>query len=652
MDFFACDGDLSRHFDTYEPRAGQQKMAEVVARLIDGELLQPPRANVLVIEAETGIGKTLAYLVPALLSGKRVVVSTATLTLQDQIMNKEVPLIARILGREVPVVCIKGRQNYLCRYRWFQYFESAQVPDEDIGDCQRISAWLAGTETGDRAELSWLPERSPLWPKISAQSNQCLGSECPESGDCFINRLRKKAGRASLMVVNHHLFFSDLALRQRGYGEVLPRCEGVIFDEAHHIENVATTFFGKTFSQYQLFDLVSDIDRQAEADLDPDTRRRIVGSARGVQQRTTEFASLLPAQPGKFPLAEFIQRYSPVKWHQEVDLLAAGMTRLAEELGRCSGFGEGWRNFEKRLDELKDNLLEIALADDREPIDDAVHWYERRERSLLLSATPVNVAQLLTNSLYLAVDWCIMTSATLSSGGDFRYLQERLGLDDSAEFLRLASPFDYQKRTLLYIPETGFPEPAEKQFTERSCQQALELLRLSNGRGLVLCTSFRGMESMATYLEEHLDYPVLVQGRGSRSSLLRSFKANKGSVLVAVASFWEGVDVQGDTLSCVIIDKLPFEVPTDPVIQARIQRIKEQGGNPFFDFQIPRAILTLRQGVGRLMRSADDRGIIAILDIRLFSKGYGKYFRASLPPSPIVRTLPPIAEFFAPARAS
>jgi len=650
LDFFSHDGCLAGYLENYEPRDGQQKMADAVSRAIDGdggEDREVDRARVLVIEAETGIGKTLAYLVPAVLSGKRVVVSTATLTLQDQIMHKEVPLIEKVLAREVPVVCIKGRQNYLCLYRWFQYQGSGQIHEEDVADCARIGKWLEHTESGDRAELHWLPERSFLWPRISAHSNQCLGSDCPESDSCFVNRLRKKAGGALLLVVNHHLFFSDLALRQTGYGEVLPRYEGVVFDEAHHIENVATMFFGKTFSQYQLFDLVADIERQAEVDLDPDMHNRIVSSARGVQQRTEEFASLFPAQPGKFHLHEFVRHYSASGWQQEVDLLAAGIERLAKDLDSCGGYGEGWRNLEKRAVELKTNLVEIGLTENPDRSSAYVHWYERRERSLILSATPINVAHLLTNSLYLAVDWCIMTSATLSSGGNFRYLQERLGLDDSSEFLRLPSPFDYPKRTLLYIPESSFPGPADQGFSEQSCKRAADLLQLSRGRGLVLCTSFRGMDNMAAYLEEHLDYPVLVQGRGSRNSLLRSFRANSGSVLVAVASFWEGVDVQGETLSCVIIDKLPFEVPTDPVIQARMQKVTEMGGNPFFDFQVPRAILTLRQGVGRLMRAADDRGVIAILDVRLFTKGYGKRFRASLPPSPVVRTLEPIAEFFA-----
>ncbi len=647
-DYFSPDGPLARCLEKFEPRVGQKGMAEAVARIISGDS-QPTTdefaARVLVVEAETGIGKTLAYLIPAILSGQRLVVSTATLNLQDQIMKKEVPLIAAMLGREIPAICIKGRQNYLCRYRWHQYQAAAQLSLVDDSECRRIEDWLGETDTGDRAELEWLPERSGLWPKISAHSNQCLGGDCPEAGECFVSQVRKRAGNATLLVVNHHLFFSDLALRHNGFGEVLPRYEGVIFDEAHHLENVASSFFGSSFSQYQFSDLLADISRQAEIDLDPDRLDRVLGTIRGLRQRTEEFVSLFPARFGRYRLDSLVAELTESAWQLEVELLATGIERLAEELSACSQYGEGWKSLEKRGRELHKNLLEIALPDC--PTTGAfVYWYERRERSVVLSATPVDVAQHLEKSLYSEVAWCVMTSATLSSAGEFGYLRSRLGLGEATEFLRFASPFDYQRRTLLYVPENSFPEPASPDFSAMACARAVDILRLSRGRGLVLCTSFRGLESMAQFMEEQLDFPLLVQGRASRNALLREFCDRTDSVLLAVASFWEGVDVPGDALSCVIIDKLPFEVPTDPVIQARSQAITEAGGNPFFEFQIPRAILSLRQGVGRLMRAADDRGVIAILDVRLFTKGYGKTFRLSLPPSPVVRTLEPIAEFF------
>lgn len=649
-DFFSDSGLLSEFLDNFEPRFGQEEMAKAVAEVIANEEYDiygedglPTRS--LVVEAETGIGKTLAYLIPALLSGKRVVVSTATLNLQDQIMNKDVPLLSKVLNKDIGVVCIKGRQNYLCMYRWFQYRAAGQLfLSQDEGTL--IEKWLEQTATGDRAELEWLPERSGLWPKISATSSQCLGSDCPDGHSCFITQLRKQAGSAALLVVNHHLFFSDLALRQGGYGEVLPRYEGVIFDEAHHIENVATTFFGQAFSQYQLYDLITDIDRQAEVDLDPQKRNSIVSSSLGLKQRTEEFASLFPEQRGKFHLGEFIRQFGAGGWVTEVNHLATGILRLSKELGKCKVYGDGWKTLESRAVELHDNLLIISLPVNQAEQGGYVHWYERRERSVALSATPIDVSEHLERTLYSSVEWCVMTSATLSSGGDFTYMFERLGLSKSTKTLRLSSPFDYKGRTQLYIPQTQFPEPSNPRYQEEACEKAYEILTCSRGRGLVLCTSFRGMDRMADYLEERLDYPILVQGRGSRSSLLKLFSENHESVLVAVASFWEGVDIQGESLSCVIIDKLPFEVPSDPVIKARIEMITERGGNAFFDFQVPRAILSLRQGVGRLMRAATDRGVIAILDVRLFTKGYGRRFLRSLPPSPLVRTLQPVAEFY------
>jgi ATP-dependent DNA helicase DinG len=624
-------------------------MSEAVAEIIQREssaLSLQTESRLLVVEAETGIGKTLAYIAPIVLAGKRAVISTATLNLQDQIMNKEVPLVEKVIGKDISALCIKGRQNYLCLYRWYQYRSAAQMSLLDDSYCERVEQWLNETHTGDRAELEWLPERSSFWYKISSQSNQCLGGDCPEGSGCFVNQVRKKAGSASLLVVNHHLFFSDLALRQAGFGEVLPRYEGVVFDEAHHIENVATTFFGKTFSQYQVLDLLSDIERQAETDLDPGKCERMLGAASGLKKRAEEFASMFPVQHGKFHLDTLISQVSPRAWRSEVELLALGIERIAADLADCSKYSEGWATLEKRALELHANLLGIALKNDAPETAGFVHWYERRERSVTLSATPVNVASHLQKTLYASVEWCIMTSATLSSGGDFSYFRERLGLGESVAFLQFASPFDYKRQSLLYVPEISFPEPAARDYPDSACERACDLLQLSKGRGLVLCTSFRGMESMAQYLEEHLDFPVLVQGRGSRNALLKSFRDTNESVLVAVASFWEGVDVQGESLSCVIIDKLPFEVPTDPVVQARVQAVTDRGGNAFYEFQIPRAILTLRQGVGRLMRSATDRGVIAILDVRLFTKGYGSRFRKSLPPSPVVRSLEPVAEFY------
>ena len=623
-------------------------MAQAVASVLEhgagGEGGDGPSAQILLVEAETGIGKTLAYLLPAVLSGQRLVISTATINLQDQILQKEIPLISRLLNQEIPVICVKGRQNYLCLYRWFQYRASPQLSLLEDPDCDRIESWLQTTTTGDRAELAWLPDRSPLWARISAQSHQCLGNECPEGAVCFVNQLRRRAGAARLLIVNHHLFFSDLSLKRAGYGEILPRYEGVIFDEAHHLENVATTFFGITFSHYQLLDLLGDIERQAHADLTSGQTERLRAVVSGLGRRLDRFIALFPSERGRYPLDPLAEKID--RWQEEVEGMVAGIDHLGRDIAGLAVLSEGWHVLEKRATELMENLVTIALPGERPETDGYVRWYERRERALSLSSTPIKIAGQLRQYLYPGIDSCILTSATLTTGGDFSYIRDRLGLDGEIETLQLHSPFDYSRRTLLYVPEKGFPEPAESGFSERVCARVSDILRISKGRALVLFTSFKGMESMASHLHEHLSYPVLVQGSASRHALLERFKEETDSVLLAVASFWEGVDVPGESLSCVIIDKLPFEVPSDPVIQARVGAISAAGGRPFFDFQIPRAVLGLRQGVGRLMRASNDRGLIAIMDVRLFTRGYGRTFVASLPPSPVVRSMDAVVQFF------
>ncbi len=641
---FGKNGKLSAGLKGFEPREGQQQMAEAVMEtLASAADSEDGRAAVLLVEAETGIGKTLAYLVPALLSGQRVVISTATITLQDQILKKEIPLLSKILDMEIPALCMKGRQNYLCHYRWFQHRSSPQTSFTSHHDEEKIESWLARTETGDRAELSWLPDRTPLWPKISAQSNQCLGGDCPEFSLCFVNRLRKRAGSARLLIVNHHLFFSDLALRQAGFGEILPRYQSVIFDEAHHLENVATNFFGKHFSHFQFLDLLADLERQGAIDLSPTACDRITSYGRGLKQRLENFSAIFPAKKGRFPLLPLLEKTDT--WRENIENITEGFAQLAKRCADLSVHGEIWNMFAERAGSLQENLQHIAGVEQK-GADYFIRWYERRERTVSLSATPVKIADELESCLYSSVDSIVLTSATLTTGGDFKYVRERLGLDETAKTLCLHSPFDYQGRTLLYVPEQGFPEANAKDYADILCDRIYQLLQISRGRALVLFTSFRAMDIVAEYLENKLDYPVLVQGTASRAALLDEFRDKTDSVLLAVASFWEGVDISGESLSCVVIDKLPFEVPSDPVIQARMKAIEADGGKPFFQFQVPRAILSLRQGVGRLMRSSNDRGVIAILDIRLYSKGYGRIFRGSLPPSPVVRSLEDVELFF------
>lgn len=453
-----------------------------------------------------------------------------------------------------------------------------------------------------------------------------------------MNKLRKNASKARLLIVNHHLLFSDLALRKGGHGEVLPRYEAVVFDEAHHIENVATSFFGKSFSHYQVLDLLSDLEQQAEADLPAESFDTFAAELSGVKQRLDGFAKFFPAKKGRYPLTQLIEK-EPDAWREQIEILSSALSRVGEKADKNSAYSEIWRGLSSRAFELDKLLHEVSLGNEEAVHHGYVHWYERRERSVVISATPVHVASDIEQTLFRSLDCCIFTSATLSAGGSFSYLQRRLGLPETTEYLQLASPFDYAGRTKLYVPENSFPEPSSHNFLPKVCERVAELINLVEGRTLVLFTSFRGMDAVAEHLEYAVDYPVFVQGSLPRKTLLEKFAKEKESVLLAVASFWEGVDVQGDSLSCVVIDKLPFEVPSDPVLMARVDEIQANGGKPFFDFQIPRAILSLKQGVGRLMRSSTDKGVIAILDVRLFSKGYGRTFRKSLPPSPVVRTL-------------
>jgi ATP-dependent DNA helicase DinG len=651
-DIFGPGGRLSTCLPHFVPRDGQSAMAEAVAAALLGasppEAEEQKKARVLLVEAETGIGKTLAYLVPAVLSGQRIVISTATLNLQDQIINKDLPLVERVLDQKISFLCIKGRENYLCHYRWYQYCSNPQLSLLDDPWVEKIDSWLKKTTTGDRAELDWLSKKSGLWSRISSQSNHCLGGDCPEAAGCFINQLRKKAGSCRLLIVNHHLFFSDLTLRKSGYGELLPRYESVIFDEAHHLENVASAFFGKSFSQYQLIDLLGDLERQLHSDstvLPPELLDALLASVSGLKMRLDAFARIFPVKAGRFVLESLVRDLTQEVWQEEVERLSASITDLEGRLGECAHYGENWNVIRKRAGELNDNLRDIALFFDNNNYT-YVHWYEKRERAVIISATPIDVAAELRKNLYNKIGCCVLTSATLSSGGSFSYIKDRLGLDESTEVAQFSSPFDYRNRTILYIPEESFPEPTAQGFHHLVGERVLDILRLSQGRALILCTSFKGMDALAAFIEGALDFPVLVQGRASRNSLLRSFREETHSVLLAVASFWEGIDVAGESLSCLIIDKLPFEVPSDPVIQARIERIKDDGGKPFFDFQVPRAILTLRQGVGRLMRSVTDRGVIAIMDVRLFKKGYGRIFLRSLPPSPITRNMNDIENFY------
>ncbi len=647
---FTSNGILAQHLKGYEPRPGQSEMAEAVHNILTSNTdikVEFDQADCLVAEAETGLGKTLAYLIPAALSGRKVIISTNTRNLQDQILDREIPFIQNYILPDLKAMCIKGRQNYLCLNRWHQtHTEKQSSLFREKGDKDLINEWIDNTNYGDRSELSWLKSASPLWQKICCQSQTCSGSECPEKARCFLNRLRKDAAACNLLIVNHHLLFSDLAVRKTGYGEVLPRYEAVVFDEAHHVENVATTFFGHSFSKYQVNDLVGDMLRSTSV-LTEKEKKTTSALATALTADTEALGILFPMEKGRFPLDQFISQKPAVE--VATAKVSDSLNRLAEMAEKLPSNGEPWDHYANRCYELDSRLTLITADLFNESIDNETHytyWFERTDRNLTLNATPIDVSQELKDTLFSATAACVFTSATLRTGSSFTYFLKRLGLSEDTQTFCFPSPFDYANRTLLYIPKNSFPEPASPAYQQQAQDQIKLLVQASQGRALILFTSFRAMESAFEYLKDTCPYPMLMQGDAPRHVLLQRFFDDSDSVLFGVSSFWEGVDVPGNSLSLLIIDKLPFEVPSDPVIMARINKIKANGGNPFFDFQVPRAILSLRQGVGRLMRTTKDKGVIAILDIRLYSKGYGRRFLKSLPPSPITRTPEQVTDFF------
>ncbi|OQX05839.1 MAG: hypothetical protein BWK76_26940 [Desulfobulbaceae bacterium A2] len=637
MSFFAPAGLLAACLPGYEPRSGQAEMAAAVAEALaaaGGE----EQARCLLVEAGTGLGKTLAYLVPAVLSGRKVVVSTATRNLQEQILQRDIPWLQRHVDPQLDALCVKGRQNYLCLLRWQQLLAD-RLPglagDEPL---ERIAGWLVTSEFADRGELPWLSDSDPLWRTIRAEAQLCPGSDCPLAAPCHLNRLRRRAAAARLLVVNHHLLFSDLAVRQGGHAEVLPRYEVLILDEAHHAEQVAGSYFGVSFSRQQVLELCLDIERAATG-MTP-----AVLSARGVAARTELFFALFPAERGRFGLADLLQ-HRPALASQSAGVqndLEALAARLEEDQDV-----RGAEQLRRRALELADRLARLLPEDDDETCGSPeVRWYERRERSLLLSSTPLEVAPIFQDNLYGAVAACVLTSATLTVDGDFDYVRRNLGLPEDTATLVCPSPFDYVRQSLLYVPEDDFPPPGSPGHPPALHERLLELIRAAGGRSLLLFTSLGAMTAAHQALEGRLPYPLLLQGAASRASLLDEFRRDERSVLLGVASFWEGVDIPGPALSCVVIDKLPFEVPSDPVMMARMDKMRSEGAEPFQTYQVPRAILALRQGVGRLLRSSADRGVVAILDVRLCRKGYGRRFLRSLPPFPLTRDLDDVRTFF------
>jgi ATP-dependent DNA helicase DinG len=651
-------GGLSRVLPGYEPRAAQLAMAASVE-----DALSHGRA--LVIEAGTGTGKTLAYLLPAARSGLKVVVSTATKTLQEQLADKDVPLL-RALGVDAKVAFLKGRQNYLCLLRFEQFLRNPTFAvREEAALLESVEAWAATTGTGDRAELTGLPENLASWRDLSASADQCLGAKCSHYDRCFVFRMRRQAAEADVVVVNHHLFFADLALRSSSAGDagagVLPKYDAVVFDEAHAVEEVATEHFGAELSSFRVSELARDSLKALQS---RPQMLEAAGLAKRLSREGRDFFDLAmeTAQERQTHSVKSSRKGGrlPVQSESARWALLPGALRPAEaerqklvELTRALGAALSNRGDEE-LALLERRCLalgaDLALFSEAQRLPELIHWAESRAGHLFLHASPIEVAGLLQDKLYDRIGPVVFTSATLAVGGQLEYFARRIGLaDDTGPLFPLqtevlASPFDYESNAALYLPRQ-MPDPQDPAFPEAVADELRGLLPITQGRAFVLFTSLRNMRAVHAMLADELPWQVLLQGEAPKAQLLKQFR-DKPSVLFASQSFWEGVDVPGEALSLVVIDKLPFASPGEPIVAARIDRLRAEGQDAFYGYQVPQAALALKQGFGRLIRSATDRGIVAVLDGRMTRKGYGRLFVDSLPRCRVLRSVEEAGDFW------
>ena len=635
---FGPEGPLARELPAYRFRTGQLEMAQAIARAMaeGGQLLA---------EAGTGTGKTFAYLVPALLSGGKVIISTGTKTLQDQLFQRDLPLVRDALKLPLSVALLKGRANYVCLHHLDRTSAGGTVPSRaDVRHLKRIEAFARSTASGDKADLADVPDTASIWTQVTSTRESCLGGECPRYDDCFVMNARREALAADVVVVNHHLFFADVVLRDEGLSELLPACNTVILDEAHQLPETATLFFGETLTAGQLAELARDAETEglkAARDYAP-----LPAAAQRLGQSVREVRLGAGEAVGKWVQAEALRNHG---FAEALDALAQALAALAAELARQA----------ERSDELAQCAERAADASARlerwrggpRPDDGGewIRWLEVTSASWQLQASPLSIAEIFSRHVAASARAWILTSATLAVGGDFTLYQRQLGLSEAATAC-WNSPFDYATQALLYLPP-GLPEPNRVEHTEAVVAAALPVLKASRGRAFLLFTTLRALaharETLAAALaREGLDYPLLVQGEGSRSELLARFRRTGNAVLLGSQSFWEGVDVQGEALSLVVIDKLPFAPPDDPLFAARLEHIARQGGNPFLDYQLPQAAISLKQGAGRLIRSESDRGVLMICDPRLADKPYGRRIWQALPPMRRTRDLADVIAFF------
>ena len=631
---FADDGALAAALASFETRNSQREMAVAAAEVFES-------GGVLLAEAGTGTGKTLAYLVPAILSRHRVLVSTGTKQLQDQIYYKDLPALRNALDVDFTATYMKGRGNYLCLHRFDAYRNGDTLRTAaDEGCVEAIAEWARQTETGDRAEIEDLPDDLPFWGEISGTSENCIGTDCPLYQECFVTRMRQRAAESDLVIVNHHLLCADAAVRQSAYGEVIPACAYAVIDEAHQLEDVATQYFGISVSAHRLERLVGDgnrcIDRDREND--PDAADTVQEALDRVQHRGTIFFGAVQLH---LPVSDRT-RLVPTVLEPVAEpgrRLASTLRALESTVALVTDASEDLRALGRRAGELSTQVDFVLEASD----DGFVYFLERRGLGLFLRAAPVDVSSIIQAVLLEPMQATILTSATLAVDGSFDYQRSRLGIHDAAE-LCLASEFDYADQTVLYLPQQ-MPEPRAPEFASAAAEHICAVLEATRGRAFLLFTSYANLHQVHRLIAHTLPYPLLVQGTRPRSVLLRDFRVTPNAVLLATSSFWQGVDVAGDTLSCVIIDKLPFAPPGDPITAARMESIARLGGSPFDEYQVPLAVLSLLQGLGRLIRHRQDRGVLSILDPRVLTKGYGRRFLDSLPATPIVRDIDQVKQF-------